>query len=631
MYYCEKGKGKNFINTNTTTVSLWTEDTINHILYPTSLINSIIDNVTIGTNIPKSLLTVGNGSVPHTFSGINVSTGTASYISVSDDPVQSFLEADPSVGVVGTSSIHDLVFKTQTTERLRVKADGTITTTGNIITTGTLTTTGNVGIETTTTTNAPLEVNNYMKFTNNSLDANDGVIGNAPLSIPGLNIVGINTGSGRRMGVWGSLFQNENTTGNNFAGNSTFNGNVAIGTTLSPSLAGLTIQNPSGGSPYLLDIGGTGDGSIRTRIIDGPATGDRTLYLQYDTGSNVYIGFSNSSHLYVYGGITATPAAPNGIINANNLSATQNITASPGDITTLGTVKSNNIQANTISSTNADISTGDILAGSISSSSFVSTGSLSAYGAISSTSVISTTGGDITAPQGIISGASVSATGGTLKAGDSSHQGLINMNNQPALVETNSSLQLNPSGNVGIPNSSQTLSITGTVSAKTIVVTKNSGSIGMALTSSDSIGTASWQSLPNLKGDTGPAGPPGSTGPTGPAGNPGPTGKPGATGTPGCQWKYIADDSNGNGPTMQNIVDAHATGLCYWTAGADSSNNIYTGSVITPSGGGTTGTVVCYSYPNNRSSFSDPIQNTGHPFYFYTCDGMLIGSILPTS
>ncbi|MCW3127288.1 MAG: hypothetical protein JWO03_2946 [Bacteroidetes bacterium] len=79
---------------------------------------------------------------------------------------------------------------------------------------------GNLGIGTTGPARK-LEVNNAMKFTNGSTDANDGVLGTAPFAV-GLNIVGINTdGGGRKVNWWGSFLQNENPVGNNFIGTTT--------------------------------------------------------------------------------------------------------------------------------------------------------------------------------------------------------------------------------------------------------------------------------------------------------------------------------------------------------------------------------------------------------------------------
>ena len=86
------------------------------------------------------------------------------------------------------------------------------------------TTSGNVGIGTTNPLRK-LEVNNAMRLTNSSADANDGVIGTAPFAA-GLNIVGINTdGGGRKVNWWGSFIQNENAAGNSFIGNTNFPGN----------------------------------------------------------------------------------------------------------------------------------------------------------------------------------------------------------------------------------------------------------------------------------------------------------------------------------------------------------------------------------------------------------------------
>lgn len=79
---------------------------------------------------------------------------------------------------------------------------------------------GNVGIGTINPLRK-LEVNNAMKFSNNSTDLNDGVIGTAPFA-PGLNLVGINTDTqGRKINYWGSLIQNE-------SGDNLFKGNIDV-------------------------------------------------------------------------------------------------------------------------------------------------------------------------------------------------------------------------------------------------------------------------------------------------------------------------------------------------------------------------------------------------------------------
>lgn len=87
---------------------------------------------------------------------------------------------------------------------------------------------GSIGIGT-TTPGAKLEVNNTIKFTNASSDANDGIIGTAPFN-PGLNIVGINTDDVRRIALYGSITQYGNGDFNSFEGKNYFNGNVGIGT-----------------------------------------------------------------------------------------------------------------------------------------------------------------------------------------------------------------------------------------------------------------------------------------------------------------------------------------------------------------------------------------------------------------
>ena len=101
-----------------------------------------------------------------------------------------------------------------------------------------LTLPGKLGIGTNTSPNAKVEINNTLKFTNTSANADDGVIGTAPFQ-PGLNIVGINTdATNRKINYWGSLIQNENLSGNTFIGTTNLpggiwnnNGYVGLGTT----------------------------------------------------------------------------------------------------------------------------------------------------------------------------------------------------------------------------------------------------------------------------------------------------------------------------------------------------------------------------------------------------------------
>ena len=89
---------------------------------------------------------------------------------------------------------------------------------------------GNVGIGT-TSPSAPLEVNNFMKFTNADSDSNNGKIGNSMFA-PGLNLVGIiGTAAYRKIQLWGEITQNQNDGTNTFVGTNYFSGNVGIGTT----------------------------------------------------------------------------------------------------------------------------------------------------------------------------------------------------------------------------------------------------------------------------------------------------------------------------------------------------------------------------------------------------------------
>jgi endosialidase-like protein len=84
--------------------------------------------VGIGTTNPSSLLTVGSGTFPvAVLAGINVATGNNSYITVSDNTRQVFLGADSNgYGMVGTLSNHDLVMRTNNTERMRITNAGNV-------------------------------------------------------------------------------------------------------------------------------------------------------------------------------------------------------------------------------------------------------------------------------------------------------------------------------------------------------------------------------------------------------------------------------------------------------------------------------------------------------------------------
>lgn len=126
---------------------------------------------------------------------------------------------------------------------------------------------GNVGIGT-TTPQRKLEINNTLKFTNNSADGNDGVMGTAPFA-SGLNIVGINTdNTSRKLSMWGGINQYENYLGNYFAGRTEFPysvldeyGNAGIGTTdIQQRLnvnGNLQFNNADLPKSFLDEVGGT--------------------------------------------------------------------------------------------------------------------------------------------------------------------------------------------------------------------------------------------------------------------------------------------------------------------------------------------------------------------------------------
>jgi hypothetical protein len=82
---------------------------------------------------------------------------------------------------------------------------------------------GPVGIGTATPLR-PLEINNALRFTNTAKDTNDGVMGTGTFG-PGLNIVGINTDSYRKIRLWGEITQAQND-GTNVFGTTSFTGEI---------------------------------------------------------------------------------------------------------------------------------------------------------------------------------------------------------------------------------------------------------------------------------------------------------------------------------------------------------------------------------------------------------------------
>ena len=85
-------------------------------------------NVGIGTDDPAEKLHIGSGTVPAaTLDGVLLTLGTGQYYQASDGTKNIFMGVDASsYGIVGMLTNHDLGFRTNNTERLRIKTNGTI-------------------------------------------------------------------------------------------------------------------------------------------------------------------------------------------------------------------------------------------------------------------------------------------------------------------------------------------------------------------------------------------------------------------------------------------------------------------------------------------------------------------------
>jgi hypothetical protein len=106
----------------------------------TALGNSqIFDNGTsvgIGNTSPTSLLSVGSGTMAGAaLAGINVALGANSYVATSNGTVSSFLGAESTIGVLGTNTNHDMVFRTNAVEKMRLTTGGSfeVGTTSNYV------------------------------------------------------------------------------------------------------------------------------------------------------------------------------------------------------------------------------------------------------------------------------------------------------------------------------------------------------------------------------------------------------------------------------------------------------------------------------------------------------------------
>ena len=180
-------------------------------------------------------------------------------------------------------------------------------------------TANNIGIGTTTPARK-LEINNTMKFTNSSANADDGVIGTATFGQPGLNFVGINTdGGGRKLSIWSSIKQLENTSGNSFIGSTTIQQDSWIAPTLLNSFYNFDVINyqsagfykDSNGRVWLRGLVGRASAALSTSIFTLPSgyrpskwllfsvvANNNFARLDVDTNGNVFVPAANSPTWY---------------------------------------------------------------------------------------------------------------------------------------------------------------------------------------------------------------------------------------------------------------------------------------------------------------------------------------------
>ncbi len=119
-----------------------------------------------------------------------------------------------------------------------------------------------------------------LKVPNLSANQDDGKIGNS-LFAPGLNIVGINNdNTDRKIQLWGGITQNVNSSGNLFAGNTTFAGKLSVD--------GGVIQNGGATITTTNDLGLYSTNSNWMRFVTNAAP--IKFYTDFAIGSNATSG-----------------------------------------------------------------------------------------------------------------------------------------------------------------------------------------------------------------------------------------------------------------------------------------------------------------------------------------------------
>jgi hypothetical protein len=114
---------------NTNNVYLSVNDANNYGIYVTGETkNYFSGNVGIGTTSPSTKLHIGSGAVPSTtLAGVLLTNGAAGYYQCSDGTKTIFMGIDSSsFGIIGTLTNHDLAFRANNDEKMRITSAGQI-------------------------------------------------------------------------------------------------------------------------------------------------------------------------------------------------------------------------------------------------------------------------------------------------------------------------------------------------------------------------------------------------------------------------------------------------------------------------------------------------------------------------